>query len=374
MRAVELYPCSGGMAEGFRRAGVCFGLAFDIDPDACDSHAANMGHRPVNMDVRDLLEMLRWGVSLPETDLLVADPPCTPWSRAGKHGGLEDERDMLRETVDIIDHLRPRCWLIGNVPGLDDADNWRRVVQPVLGGFASRAGYCVDYAKFDCADYGVPQHRVRPFWFGHPAGAPCIQWPRPTHCTPAAAAVSLLPGMEPLRPWLTCRDVLEHLPPDELGRSVRLKPGKHPPSRADEPALTVPASSPGNGGNTLVTHPKHPICEPDQPARAVCARDRCGQSSSVISVWDRPSTSVNTGDSVQPPGHHDSMRRGIVLSEKARAILQGFPESWVFSGKTKKSRDGQIGMAMPPAMAHAVATSIVSWLDRPHVMESRGAK
>ena len=43
------------------------------------------------------------------------------------------------------------------------------------------------------------------------------------------------------------------------------------------------------------------------------------------------------------------------------ATLQGFPETWVFCGKTKASRSAQIGMAMPPPMAEAVARSIVAW-------------
>jgi DNA (cytosine-5)-methyltransferase 1 len=51
----------------------------------------------------------------------------------------------------------------------------------------------------------------------------------------------------------------------------------------------------------------------------------------------------------------------IKLSERAAAILQGFPEDWHFAGKTKASRWSQIGMAMPPGLAEPVARSIVNW-------------
>jgi len=54
-----------------------------------------------------------------------------------------------------------------------------------------------------------------------------------------------------------------------------------------------------------------------------------------------------------------SLPDAIILSELAAAILQGFPEGWVFSGKTKKARWSQIGQAMPPALAEAVARAIV---------------
>src|SRR6187549_508632 len=107
--AIELFPCSGGMAEGFRRAGVTFDLAFDLDPNACESYERNLGHRPEQMDVRDLLADVRLAgeAAAPlffgsPISLFVADPPCTPWSRAGKRLGVADERDMLQDTCELI--------------------------------------------------------------------------------------------------------------------------------------------------------------------------------------------------------------------------------------------------------------------------------
>jgi DNA (cytosine-5)-methyltransferase 1 len=122
MNILELFSCSGGMAEGLRRAGLLVTTAIDFDPDACASYAANLGHAPIRMDVRDVLR-LDWRPRAP-IDLFVADPPCTPWSRAGKRKGLDDEHDMLLETVALVRALAPRAFLIANVPGLDDGPNW----------------------------------------------------------------------------------------------------------------------------------------------------------------------------------------------------------------------------------------------------------
>lgn len=55
-----------------------------------------------------------------------------------------------------------------------------------------------------------------------------------------------------------------------------------------------------------------------------------------------------------------SLPDAIILSERAAAILQGFPESWVFAGETKKARWSQIGQAMPPALAEAVARAVAA--------------
>lgn len=394
IRAWELFCCSGGMAEGFRRAGIDFELAFDFDPNACNSYEANLGHRPVQMDARDLLRLLRAGAA-PTLDLFVADPPCTPWSRAGKRKGLGDDRDMLQTTIDIIEELMPRCWLIGNVPGLDDADNWQTVVVPVVYEWARRVGYCVDYAKFDAADYGVPQRRIRPFWFGHLSGAPCLKWPEPTHAR-SAATQRQLPGISELASWVTCADALGHLPPNEIGRPVRLRwkaETDHRPSEPSEPGKTITTNPNSDGAllhvadpthNSITSEPakvqtcrgsrreslllnaKHPINRPDAPSYTVTARDRGGAqgAGAMVWPWDRPATTVQCDPRIPPPGHHGNdsyMSTGIVLSERARAILQGFPEGWIFAGKTKKARDSQIGQAMPPGLAEAVARSVMLW-------------
>lgn len=388
---LEIFGCAGGMAEGFRRAGVEFRWTVDKDPDACQSYERNLGHRPIMMDMRDLLVLVRSGWQpIGGLALVVADPPCTPWSRAGKRKGLEDERDMLAETVDLLDLLRPDCWLIGNVPGLDDANNWKRVVVPVLGKWAGSVGYCVDFAKLDAADFGVPQHRTRPFWFGHRKGTSCIRWPQPTH---GDWSTMRLDG---LKPWVTCREALGHLSGDELGKKVRLrwKDGtrgpNHRPSEVNRPAATLTRNTHSDGA--LLVHPKHPISDPDSPAYTITSRDTGGaqggrtlavrphhrtdpdRPSRVITTkqddgrvlewpWDRPATTVQADPLVNAPGHHDkdipnSQHSAIKLSERAAAILQGFPEDWHFAGKTKKSRWSQLGQAMPPALAEAVARSI----------------
>lgn len=443
---LELFPCSGGMAEGFRRAGVAFDVAIDHDADACDSYEKNLGHRPLQMDVNDFHRLVIDGWRPPGgVDLLVADPPCTPWSRAGKREGLADDRDCLVVTADLIRLLRPRAYLIGNVPGLQDSTQWN-VVQRVIGGLRN-VGYCVrDYVNLDAADYGVPQHRMRPFWFGHLDG-PCVVWPAPTHAAPTE---QLAIGGHALAPWVTCRASLGHLSLEELGRPVKMRirekgedgtkhggdvtrcsspdlPGKtvmvkdsrkggqilipndrHPMSEMDAPAKTVTgvrASRGAQGGrallvndrhplaasyapsptirgggsghsapqvvlSTAVEHPRHPVSSLDEPGDAVTtdpARVGAGPGQVLEWPWNRPATTVSATDERLPKvGHHgsgsgSSTQHGpnaIVLSEKAAAILQGFPDGWLFSGDTKRARWGQIGMAMPPPLAHAVATSV----------------
>ena len=57
--------------------------------------------------------------------------------------------------------------------------------------------------------------------------------------------------------------------------------------------------------------------------------------------------------SVHPDGYN-----AIVLSERAAAILQGFPDGWRFCGETKSARWSQLGQAVPPAVAEAIGRAV----------------
>jgi hypothetical protein len=84
-------------------------MAFDYDADACASYETNLGHAPVRLDVRDLVRMARagWRPSEP-IDLLVADPPCTPWSRAGKRQGRGFTVNLSADSLEEVDRLLDR--------------------------------------------------------------------------------------------------------------------------------------------------------------------------------------------------------------------------------------------------------------------------
>jgi site-specific DNA-cytosine methylase len=101
------------------------------------------------------------------------------------------------------------------------------------------------------------------------------------------------------------------------------------------------------------------------PGETVTARTgRVGGGAAHVKSWpwDVASTTVMAGiPKIAAPGEHmgHTGPNAVVLSELAATILQGFPESWFFAGKTKKARWSQIGQAMPPGLAEPVARAVV---------------
>jgi site-specific DNA-cytosine methylase len=195
-----------------------------------------------------------------------------------------------------------------------------------------------DFAQLDAADYGVPQHRFRAFWYGHLDG-PCVRWPERTHGSPRECATLTLPCTSPLRPWVTFRDALAHLSREDLGRPVRLRRDEVPPG-------------PSANGTPM----------PDDPRLAVTeATDGGTPHGSYLVEWPWGGAPIATARDARAPyglGPVAPLGSAIRLSEKAAAILQGFPEGWQFIGRTKRSRWTQIGAAVPPPLVEAVGRSI----------------
>lgn len=106
MTAIELFGCAGGMALGFRRAGIEFDWAFDWDADACASYEVNLGHRPVQMDARDVLRLVESG-----------------WRPAARPGSISSWRNREPERgSDAMAPLTPT----GGVPEAAGASRWVR--------------------------------------------------------------------------------------------------------------------------------------------------------------------------------------------------------------------------------------------------------
>lgn len=98
-------------------------------------------------------------------DLVYGGFPCQDVSVAGKRAGLSGERSGLwHEFYRVLSELRPRWFVIENVPGLLSSNRGRDFATILLG--VENLGYGWAYRVLDARWFGVPQRRRRVFVVG----------------------------------------------------------------------------------------------------------------------------------------------------------------------------------------------------------------
>ena len=166
LRVVDLFSGAGGLSEGFRQAGYDVVGAADNDPDACATFRANFPEANV-----------AWGdLRLPavhdavveaagdQLDVLVGGPPCQAFSQVRNHTRIIDDprNDLYREFVQILNELRPRAFVMENVPGMREMG----VDGQVAEDLALNGAYRVLPQLVNAVDFGVPQTRRRLLFIG----------------------------------------------------------------------------------------------------------------------------------------------------------------------------------------------------------------
>ena len=166
---ISLYSGCGGLDLGLKRAGFDPVLCIEVSKDCCHSlRLNNVCQNVLEAPIEEVssqriteITKLRPG----ELDLLSGGPPCPPYSksrfyRKEKPRALQDPAAItLREYLRVLEDLRPRAFLMENVPGLK-YDVHKDAFNLVLHT-ASDLGYSVTESIVTAADYGVPQIRRR---------------------------------------------------------------------------------------------------------------------------------------------------------------------------------------------------------------------
>jgi DNA (cytosine-5)-methyltransferase 1 len=156
--AIDLFAGLGGWSKGARNAGVQVLWAANHWPVAVEWHSAN--HPDTQHACQDL-HQARWE-QVPAHDLLLASPCCQGHSKARGKASGNPQHDASRSTawavVSALEFHRPDAALVENVP---EFTKW--ALYPAWVSAVQALGYQVAPHVVDCADLGVPQHRVRLF-------------------------------------------------------------------------------------------------------------------------------------------------------------------------------------------------------------------
>lgn len=337
-RVIELFAGCGGMALGFKRAGFRTVLANEWDRDACDSLRANITDRVLNCAIQEVERF-------PDADVVAGGPPCQGFSNLGERVPNDPRNQLWRHYFRCVEQVRPAVFVLENVPPLLKSAEYEEMLR-----VAQQLGYRVEGRVLNAADYGVPQTRKRAIVIGSRIGAPCF--PTPTHTDPSKRILM----NQHLPAWRTVRDAIGHLPIEPTGLNWHI--GRNPTPMSIKRYKCVPP-----GGNRWDLPPS---LTPD------CWKRKTKGGTDLFGRlwWDRPSVTIRTEFYKPEKGRylHPVAHRPITHLEAA--LLQSFPEDFAFCG-TKINVGIQIGNAVPPVLAEAIAAHIAVMLGAAHAPRLR---
>lgn len=336
---IDLFCGCGGFSLGFERAGYHVLLGIDVWKDALVTYSRN--HKDSNILNADLSSVHPGDVGHllngKTVDVIIGGPPCQGFSIAGKRI-IDDERNRLYKSfVNFVGFYQPKAFVLENVPNiLSMGDGLIR--DSIVSDF-SDFGYTVVYKVLMASDYGVPQNRKRAFFVGLRNGCH-FSFPDPfdTPKVTAKDAISDLPESEvkdgspypipPLSPY------------QSLMRAASNSLYNHQPSVHNQQTVDIISKVP-DGGNYK-----------DLPTELQSTRK-------VHIAWTRlnsekPSFTIDTGHR-----HHFHYLYNRIPTARESARLQSFPDDFVFCC-SRTSQLKQIGNAVPPLLAEAIAASLLS--------------
>lgn len=342
LRAVSLFSGAGGLDLGMRRAGFEILAAVDTDSYAARSHEKNFPDTSFfEGSIADFTEervkAMVGAENLRDMDLLVGGPPCPPFSksrfyRTEKPRAMQDPvgEVTISGYLETLRWLRPKAFLLENVAGM--AFKVHRETLDHIIATAESYGYRCDFKVLNAADYGVPQVRQRFFIIGTLEGE--FVWPDATHSDPTDVKNS-----SSLPPWATAGSVLADLDTDENASDEgHVAGGKH--------RALLEQIPPGDNYLFFTSKRGHPDPQFEW-------RKRYWSFLLKLSP-DMPSWTVQARRSNNMGPLH--WRNRILRVEEVKR-LQTFPDDWFLAGKVEQQWR-QIGNAVPPRLAEALATQL----------------
>lgn len=167
---IDLFAGIGGLRKGFESIGGRCVFTSEWDKYSQLTYMANfLDEHAIAGDITKIE-----ACDIPQHDVLLAGFPCQPFSLAGvskknslgrAHGfKCETQGTLFFDVARIIEHHKPRAFLLENVKNLQSHDKGRtfEVIKKTL---TEELGYHIDYIVLDAKGI-VPQHRERIFIAG----------------------------------------------------------------------------------------------------------------------------------------------------------------------------------------------------------------
>lgn len=394
---IDLFAGCGGFSEGFYNEGFKSLSHVDIDQACCNTLSHRLRAKGYSNDEisnniicgditkKVTQKRLLKAVNGKEVDLVVGGPPCQAFSSVGRaqdpYSMRNDPRNYLfKNYMEILESLNPKIFVFENVSGLLSAKpNGNYILPEIIRDMSQNYSVCSDRETIllNSSNYGVPQVRKRVILIGVRKDLKIES----ESIYKNIVKTNFSPEMElkkntcGLKKYLTVRDAISDLP--------KLKPGegdeeiKFQTNFKNEYVKLM-----RNSNNTkLYNHVARRHNAKDQERYKILSKNNW-QLKDLFQVrpdlvhhdpkhfgnrytvqnYDKPGRTVvahlyKDGNLFIHPDHNQG--RTFTVREAAR--IQSFPDDFEFVG-SRTNQFKQVGNAVPPLMAQAIAKSIKSFL------------
>ena len=343
-KVIDLFAGVGGLSLGFENLGFEVILANEYDESIATAYQAN--HKNTRMIVGDITTLNleeTFGSYRGKITAVIGGPPCQGFSQKGQRKTIHDERNFLfKYYVKVVDLVKPLYFVMENVPNLLTAENgyFKKEIEELFNSM----GYHLNSGVLNASDYGVPQNRRRAVIIGK-LSCPAPQLPQPSRET-----VTIWDAISDLAYLVSGEGAEEqeyrNAPQSDYQRKLRgdsMILYNHVATNHSPLALERLSMIPPNAGREVL--PEEHLTK--SIYSGTWTRMRKEEISVTITTrFDTPSSGKFT---------HPYLNRAITVREAAR--IQSFPDSFKFIGN-KGSQMKQVGNAVPPLLAEAIARTI----------------
>lgn len=345
MIVADLFAGVGGLSQGFIKAGFEVAFAVEFDKEIAASYKKNHPNTEVFAEDISNINLDDIKSRHPQIDVVMGGPPCQGFSQKGKRMSLDDPRNFLfQQFVRFVAGLRPKYFVLENVPNIITTSGGYFKEQ-IINEFG-KLGYDVCCGVLHAADFGVPQDRRRAVFIGQ-LGKLEVELPKPN-------------GRK-----TTIKEAIYDLPFIESGEGEEV-------SSYDKKTNSAFQREIRGNAKVLYNHvaTKHSAAAieklkmiPKGKGKEVLPQEMLTKSI-YSGTWSRLledgiAPTITTRFDTPSSGRftHPILHRCLTVREAAR--IQTFPDSFVFYG-SRGSQMKQVGNAVPPMLAYAIAQVIVN--------------
>ncbi len=338
IKAIDLFCGAGGVTRGLLDAGIDVIAGFDIDISLKKVYEENNIRQNgikvqyfdkkvesiTKKDIYNLVGSKTARKTNKEKFLLAGCAPCQPFSLKNKnrHDKTDHRRTLITYFADLVKETKPDFVFMENVAGLPrlEPDNLKYFTDILY-----EEGFSWKTKIVNALHYGVPQNRKRFVLLASKKNK--VQIPEGEYDGIAKA-------------YRTIGDTIQKLDPINAGEM-------HPAIPNHRASNLSPINKERIQYNNRLEWPEYLWLE--------CHKKILNTKGHTDSYgrlhWNKPAPTLTTKFFSFSNGRYGHPEQDRALSLREGALLQSFPENYIFYGESIQSIAKQIGNAVPPKMA-----------------------